>query len=295
MSESGIGALDLSTGRLSKISPYARGVSGMGWMSVDLPWIVWEQGNSQTDPSDWSVLAWDRDTGERVTVATSRAPDGTNVFGQPPFPLVRGGVVTWAQPLPRRADYNEAEIRVFDLAKRTSTTLASGRVSSPVFAGPYMLWGTRTTDGKYAFSAVDADTLRAADLPARLRDPGPILYLAGSAKYLAWTSEDALAATVWTVGSGQYREYRAPDIRHLLQFPQLAGHYLMSYGGISSTVIDLDTGAGFDVAGSVAGSDDLIVKEESSRPGAGKGEIVASRLSSASLGTLPGIATCSAR
>ena len=81
--ESGIGSLDLGTGRFTRIVTWNAQASGMGWMAVDLPWVVWEQGNSQANLSDWSVDAWNRDTGARSTIATSRA-DATS-------PLRTGG------------------------------------------------------------------------------------------------------------------------------------------------------------------------------------------------------------
>src|ERR1700730_14742931 len=115
-SGSGIGSLDLSSGRMTRIVTWDKSVSGMGWMAVELPWGVWEQGNSQANLSDWSVLAWSKDTGVTTTIATSRMPDGSLVFGQRALPAIRHGLAVWAQPLPKRSDNNEAEIHVRDLA-----------------------------------------------------------------------------------------------------------------------------------------------------------------------------------
>src|SRR5439155_1279956 len=44
--EDGIGSLDLATGRMTRVVTWSSQVSGMGWMAVELPWVVWEQGNS---------------------------------------------------------------------------------------------------------------------------------------------------------------------------------------------------------------------------------------------------------
>jgi len=288
---SGIGSVDLSTGRMTPIVTYEPGASGMGWMAVELPWVVWEQGNSQTNPADWSLLAWNRESGERLTLATSRLADGSFLSGQSPLPAIRRGTVTWAQPLPKRADYNEAQIHVFDLSRKRDTAIASGRVGVPVFAGGYLVWGRRDAEGRYSFQAVDADTLQHADLPPRLRDPGPIVYTAGSPRYLAWSGEGSRSLVVWPIDSQGYREYRAPDLGHTFQFIQLAGDYVLFYGGASSTVLDLGSGRGFDVSGSLAGSEQTIAKEEASAP-AQKGTAVSSRLSSVPLTAVGPVGPC---
>jgi hypothetical protein len=294
-SGSGIGSLDLASGRMTKIATWDTPVSGMGWMAVELPWVVWEQGNSQTNVSDWSVLAWNKDTGVTTTIATSRLADGSSLFGQPPLPAIRHGLALWAQPLPKRSDYNEAEIHIRDLGRGTDTVMATGRVGAPVFAGRDLIWARRDAAGNYSFQAADADTLGPVDLPARLRDPGPIAYVAGSPRYLAWSSDDALGATVWMIDSGEFATYRAPDLNHSFQFMQLADHYLLYYGGTSSTILDLSTGNGFDVGGSLAGSDRVIAKEEPSGPAAQKGQATSSRISSVSLDAVGAIAQCTRR
>ena len=281
--ESGIGSLDLGTGRFSRIVTWNAQTGGMGWMAVELPWVVWEQSNSQTNLSDWSLVAWNRDTGARSTIATSRLADGSFLFGQPPLPAIRKGVVTWAQPLPKRGDVNESEIHIRDLASGRDVVVASGRVGAPVFAGGDLVWARRDPDGAYSFQATDATTLRAAELPDALREPGPILYVAGSAHLIAWSGDSSQSVRVLDLDTRQLVEYRAPDLSHSFQFLQLAGHYLLYYGGASSTVLDLGTGVGFDVAGSLAGSEERIVKEEPAGAIAQKGQVTSSRISGISL------------
>ena len=291
-SESGIGSIDLGTGRFSRIVTWNSQASGMGWMAVELPWLVWEQGNSQANLSDWSVIAWNRDTGARSTIATSRLSDGSFVFGQPPLPTMRNGLVAWAQPLPKRGDANESDIHVRELATGHDVVVASGRVGAPVFAGQDLVWARRDFQDAYSFQAVDATTLRPAELPAALRDPGPILYVAGSAHYLAWSGDSSQSVRVVNLDAPQLLEFRAPDLNHAFQFLQLAGHYLLYYGGASSTVLDLATGIGFDVAGSLAGSDERIAKEEPSGPVAQKGQLTSSRISVIALASAPGLSSC---
>jgi hypothetical protein len=286
----GVGAVDLATGALTTIAPLPAGAAGVGAMSAAQPWVVWEQANSTTDLGDWSVRAWNRQSNELLDLAASRLPDGQEVFGQAPLPVISRGMAAWAQPRPRQAGYPEAQVVRYDLATRQRTVLDSGRVSGPVFAGLDLAWARVEADGSYTLRAVDAATLRPASLPERVRSPGSVLYLAGSPRYLAWSSgQQALHA--WRVGSGEYGDYTT-DLRHPLQFLQLAGDFVLWYAGYPSSVLDLRTGRAFDVRGSLAGSDAVIAESEPTRAPATKSEVVPARLSYAPLSTATRIDAC---
>lgn len=289
---SGIGVVDLDTRRFEEIERFGTASAGTVWMAVELPWFVWTQANSSTNLADWTLYARNLETGKRIAVATApKSADGSFLLGQPPLPVLRGGRVSWAQPLPKLGQTAQSEIHIFDLASLSDQTLVSGTLSSPVYAGPYLIWATRTPAGRYAFQAVGAEDLKPADLPARLKDPGTILYLAGSPTRLAWNAEGNLALTIWRFGTENLTEYNAPDIKHYFQFLQLAGDYVLWYGGITSTVMDLRTGNGFDVNGTVAGTSSAIAQSEPTQP-ASRGTFVSSRVSLLSLSDAPGISTC---
>jgi len=49
------------------------------------------------------------------------------------------------------------------------------------------------------------------------------------------------------------------DSRHPFQFLHLAGDFLFWYGGTTSSVLDLRSGAAIDIDGTVTGSADWIV------------------------------------
>ncbi|HEY4025956.1 MAG TPA: hypothetical protein VGO86_05960 [Candidatus Dormibacteraeota bacterium] len=288
--EQGVGAVALAGGALSRIAPLPAGAAGIGSMSAAGPWVVWEQAESSTDLGDWSVRAWSRDTTEALVLATSHLPDGGSAFGEMPLPVVRRGVVAWAQPQARHTSHPEATVQLYDLGRRRATVLDTGRVSGPVFAGPYVVWARVAADESFSLRAVDAVTLRPAPLPDRARSPGSVRYLAGSARYLAWSSGQQ-RLTVWRLGSNEYDEYTT-DLRHPLQFLQLAGDFVLWYAGYPSSVLDLRTGRAFDVRGSVAGSDALIALSEPARPPATKTEIVPARLSYAPLSAATRIDSC---
>jgi hypothetical protein len=159
--------------------------------------------------------------------------------------------------------------------------LDSGRVSGPVFAGPNLVWARVDADGSYALRAVDALTLRPAALPAPASSPGPVRYLAGSSRYLAWSS-DQQSLHVWRVGTDAYGDYTT-NLEHPLQFLQIAGDFVLWYAGYPSSVLDLRTGRAFDLRGAVAGSDAVIAESEPSRAPSTKGDVVPAQLSYAPL------------
>lgn len=291
-SAQGIASVDLATGRYARVMSFSLESSGLGWIVSELPWIVWEWGDSTTNPSAWTLHAINLQTNEHLILATSRLSDGSHVYGQPPIPVIRHGVAAWAQPIPAEFPSTRGQIHRFDLTAHQDVTLDTGRVSSPVFAGHFLIWGQIVGDGMPSFKAVDADSLQPVELPERLRGQHSIVYLAGTPTYLAWNTTSNGELWLWRVDSQDYSSYSGFDLQHQLQFLQLAAHYVLWYGGSSSSVLDLETGNGFDVRGSVAGSDSILVRSEPVRPPATKTDIVPYQVSSFKLGPPNGLTSC---
>jgi hypothetical protein len=292
-SGNGIAELDMKTGRLTEILSFGADVSGMGGMAVDLPWLIWEQLDSQTNQFDWSLHAWNRNTGVGTVLSTSHQNDGTFVVGQQPLPVINQGVAAWAQPVPAEAGQARAEIRVLDLSTDEILTLDSGEVSSPVYAGPYLLWAKKTKND-FSFQAVDARTLKPVTVPEGLHDPGDIAYVAGSTNYVIWSNQDYTSLTAWRIDSSHHREFASPDHRHHFQFLQTSGDFALWFGGAASSILDLRTGKAFDVQGTVAGSSDRIgIAEWVSEP-ASRRAVPMARVSSIASSAAPRIAHCAA-
>jgi hypothetical protein len=169
----------------------------------------------------WTVRGWNQSSRTSFPVATSKLADGGYVAGQQPLPVIRNGVVAWTQPIPSTAGHVQGEVRLMDLSTGRQSTVASGRISSPVFAGPYLVWARIADDGPYSLEAIEAISRRQVTLPDRMRHPASVAYLAGSAQYLAWTSEERLELFVWQVNSARHLDLLMPDTRHHFQF--LAG------------------------------------------------------------------------
>ena len=285
----GLGRVDMQTGALTRLVTLPPDAGGISSMALDAPWLAWTQQNSNTDPGDWTVLARNLETNETTAVANSRQTDGSFLFGQFPLVSLRKTALAFALPTTKQGEVPQAAVHVFDLGAKRDKTIATGRVSSPVYAGSLLLWGRRDDAGKYSFEAADADTLATATVPSPLRDPGTIVYLAGSSRWFAWTTETLRTLNVWRIGAPSTTDYSADDM-HLLQFLQLAGDFVLWYSGTTSTAMDLTTGNAFDAPG-LAGNDAYVVKAEPVRQ-AQKGEIVASRLSEVAIASAGGITAC---
>jgi hypothetical protein len=289
-STSGIARLDLSTGQVEKLVSYAPDVSGTASIVVEPPWLAWTQGNSKHNVSDWSVHAMNLQTGESLKLSESRRRDGSFLPGQQPTLAVHGGMLAWSQALPGPLTQYQSEVHVFELDARKDTIIASGKVSAPVYAKDLMIWAERDGAGRYLFKASDANSLAPAEVPTALRDPGSIIFLSANKDWFAWTAEGLLELNIWRVGTDERRAFRAPDIKHYFQFMKFAGDYLLWYSGVTSVVLDLGSGAFFDVPGSVAGGPDLIVIEQPTVTNKEKGQFVASRVAAAKASALPRLA-----
>ncbi|MBO0870175.1 MAG: hypothetical protein J2P15_16575 [Micromonosporaceae bacterium] len=286
----GIGRVDVDTGAFTPITTFPPRTGGVGGMAAAYPWLVWEQLDSQTNPSDWSVHAWNQRTGTATVLATSRLADGGYLPGPQPLPVLRNGRAAWAQPLVSRSGPVQFDLHAVDLDTGRQYTVDTGRVSSPVYAGGYLVWGSYADSGGYALRAADATTLQRVPLPSLLGDPGTIGYLGGSSRYLAWSNADSSEVTAWQIGSPDLRRYASHDGRHPFQFLTIAGDFLLWYGGIVSSLLDLRTGRAFDVAGTLAGSPDAIAAGQS----ADHTSTLANWVSRVPLPAAPAVTTCTA-
>jgi hypothetical protein len=259
----GIAAVNLATGKMSVVSLMSQSESGFASMSYADGWLVWAQGEARSALGIWSIQAWNTQTHEKRQLATSRLADGTYLTGQLVYPVVGHGYVAWNQPVSNTS----ADVRVYRFATRTMTTLDSGYVSSPVFAGSYLVWGKTEAapDSPAQFLFADATTLASVSGPPELSRPYPATYLAGSPDYMLWIAlpqtltPSNSAMSVDELATGRVTEYGAQD--HYLQLPTLAGPYFVWFGGDRNSVVDLRTASGFDIAlpGGVSAVGDTIV------------------------------------
>jgi hypothetical protein len=246
-SGSTIASVDLLSGKVQVVGPMAS--NGFGWMTYADGWLVW--------PLVWSggssIQAWSTRTHELRQIAT--ALPGTAAVGH--------GYVVWTQPTNDRS----SDMRVYRLATGRITTVDSGILTSPVFAGNFLVWAKQAPgDSNPSFVFADAETLRPVAVPPELRAPRQIGNLAGSTERLVWTgtpetsSPDSGTWFVDDLASGSIKTYGARN--HYFQFPQLAGRYLVWFGADKNSIVDLRSGNGFDIplpGYAVAAGDTIVV------------------------------------
>ena len=241
-----IASVDLASGQMKVAGPMAS--NGFGWMTYADGWLVWPllgSGNS-------SIQVLNVRTHELRQIE-SPLP-GTAAVGH--------GYVAWTEATKNQS----SDLRVYQLATGTITTLDSGLLTSAVFAGDYLLWAKRAPgDSNPSFVFADATTLKTVAVPSELRAPREIGNLAASPDRLVWTSTPKTSTPdtgMWFVddlASGTVKTFGA--LNHYFQFPQLAGPYLVWFGADKNSIVDLRTGNGLDIPlpGGVEAADDTIV------------------------------------
>ena len=188
-SDTGIGSISLRTGSLVKLTHFPAGVSGTGWMAVDGSWLVWEQSESNVDPTNWTLRALNLVSSEQLILTRStKLAGGLFQMGQSPVPVISNGVVAWGEPTASPDNSPRSKVVLYNLTSRQAMTIDAGIVSSPVFAGDKLVWAKiDPTTHAYSFAAVRSDTLASVDVSTLFPKPDSIVNLAGSGEYLAWT------------------------------------------------------------------------------------------------------------
>src|SRR5680860_1917107 len=133
----GVGIVDLTTGRFTSVATLGSNASGVGSLSVALPWVVWEQGDS----GRWGVWAWNHDTRKLTQLSTGLRADGSEIPGSAPAPVVVGGHAFFAQPQTSNTPQSDmSDFRDVDLSTGHVRVVASGVLSSPILAGSWIIW-----------------------------------------------------------------------------------------------------------------------------------------------------------
>lgn len=240
-SRTSIAQVNINTGQLGMIAGLPPSAAGVGAMAAAGSWVVWQEGDSAYQPADWRVRAWNSRTGAITLLASSAMSNGTFVQGQPPIVVLQGDHAAWAEPMGSTV----YQITVVNLATGQRHVLVTGRASSPVYVGGYLLWAQEQADGSTFFRSVNAVTLKSVTLPTALRGPQSVLYLAGSPQYLAWSNQSSSALMVWRTGAPFYTQFLPQIPLPHVQFIQLSGHFALWYSGTADNVLDINSGKGF--------------------------------------------------
>jgi len=252
-----VAAIDLSTGAVTVAAELPSTIAGIASMSVDDPWLVWVEADSQSDLGLWKIVAWNRLTQTTRTLATSQLPDGTDFANFVTAPVVGSDYAAWLQPV----SHSVVELRVYKFDTNTVSVLDRGMIGSPILMGRYLAWPKLSSlGGQAVLSLADSSTLASVRTPPALASPLKVMFATGSSNYLVWTP-DGHSWSAQRLDDGAIRTLIVPsDGRHFAQYPMVAGSDLVWWSGGYTTLVDLQTGNGFDFGGgSAAAAGDLVV------------------------------------
>jgi len=131
--------------------------------SADDTWVVWSEADDQPNFFDWTLFAYNRQTGLVHQLALAVRAGGQPAPGPYPVPMVSAGRVIWGEALgPVGPDtLDNAVVRIEDLATGQVRTLAK-RAGNPDLAWPWVLWdqftSTAGTDGTGAIVITNLST-----------------------------------------------------------------------------------------------------------------------------------------
>lgn len=132
---------NVSTLEMRTIRPLLHPQSQILSVSVDDRWIVWSEADDQPNFFDWTLFAYDRQSGQTRQLAQSVRVNGQPVQGPSPMPVIDHGKVVWGQaigPVSPQTIAN-AVVRMEDLSTGQVTTLAT-KAGTPYLAWPWIAW-----------------------------------------------------------------------------------------------------------------------------------------------------------
>jgi hypothetical protein len=123
-------------------------------------WIVWAELQDALRSPDWTILAWNRATGQLTEVARDPQVDGVALSGSPPSPVLQDDTVIWSQPerVPGEAGY-PLVAHTHNLVTQADATLVA-HAYLPQLAGQTLVWLPDSTAFGAAMSDVSLRQIR---------------------------------------------------------------------------------------------------------------------------------------
>ena len=219
------------------------------WMVASPRHLVWLTYDSAQDPTKWSLYAADRSGAHRKRIAGSPA-NHREGEGRATQPAMVGERVAWTESVGSRSDLST--LKVMDLETGRTSTVAQGNLFPPVAMGANLVWG-ELAKGQWSLHAADASTMKPVSLPKDLLLKSGIGHLAATPERLLWGSADYATLSVWEPSKGSVvRYHRASGDEHAFQFLQPTGNHVAWFASWPYSILDLRTGALYDVGKDVS-------------------------------------------
>jgi hypothetical protein len=186
---SGIAVVDARTGRIvTRVDAFEEPDIDQAFGSADAAHAVWKEYVTR-DLSQFVIKAWDRKTARVSQIGASRmAGDGESYPAPLEAPVIVGNVAAWVEGA---GPDQLSELVVADLATGRRHVVRRGHVGWVSAAGSSIVWAESYQRGaQTTLRAVDATTLKPAELPPSLEDVHGAGYLASDGEASAWIDTD---------------------------------------------------------------------------------------------------------
>jgi hypothetical protein len=133
--------LNVNTGAIQTIAQLRSPQSAVLGVSADDTWVVWSEADDPPGYFDWTMWAYNRQSGQVTLLAQATQVNGKPVVGPAPVPIVDQGHLLWTQVIGpvSASDTSNEVVRLEDLATGTTTTVATG-IYITMLAWPWAGW-----------------------------------------------------------------------------------------------------------------------------------------------------------
>lgn len=225
---SGVARVDARTSRVMRIRAFGRPSLDQAVGLFGGRWLVWKELHSPSDQNDFTVWAWDSQSGRaRMIGAAERDPAGR--FWPSPWrgPDVRDGYATWTQG---SGPHEITDVHVYNLRRQRDRVVRHGHPQgSLLIAGHRVVWPESLRAGaRTVMLAANAWTGASVSAPRALRPLRGVSGLATDGHAFAFP--DAFYQSLWWApGLGtRPRRVFAPRVGgHVDNTVQIAGRYVL--------------------------------------------------------------------
>lgn len=240
---SGVGRIDVRSGRLKRIKPFPDPQYTQAWGAFDGRWLVWNEYHGFDSFNDFRVWAWDSRNGDlRQIGAAMRGPDGQ--FWDSPWrgADVRDGIATWVQGI---GPDQLGEVHAYNLRAGRDLVVRHGHPGGAfLLDGRIVVWAEASAPGvPTRMHAASSLTGAAVRVPSALQGLRNVTGLQTDGHGIAYP--EASYKSLWWSPSPGTKPSEVVDTRHLQHVDnsvQLSGRYVAF--GIYPGVFVADTRLG---------------------------------------------------
>lgn len=166
-----VAIIDVATGRRRMIRTLPSTTHEAGHAAADARWFVWAERSSAALLTDWTLLAYDRNSDSvREVTRAPRSPDG-RPMGSWVSPRVDEGVLVWSESIPPTVAEPEpalpSRVMLVRLPDGAPEEVARSHGGGPWISWPYLAWierrGERNTIVRRHLETGRSETVRGAD------------------------------------------------------------------------------------------------------------------------------------